>query len=48
VCHEAQALHGDTCSGAIDLVSRGCIPADEDASVAILSAPTQELRCAPR
>jgi hypothetical protein len=45
-CHEAQAVHADACGGGLDLVSRGCTPADEDASVAILQATSRQQLCA--
>ena len=46
LCHEAQAMHDDACGVGLDLVSRGCMPADEDASVAILGAASPERLCA--
>ena len=46
LCHEAQAIHDDACGVGTDLVSRGCTPADEDASVAILGATSPESVCA--
>jgi hypothetical protein len=47
LCHEAQAVHDDACGPGLDLVSRGCTPADEDASVAILGAPKASLCAGP-
>jgi hypothetical protein len=47
LCHEAQAVHDDACGAGLDLVSRGCTPAGEDASVALLSAAGPESLCAP-
>jgi hypothetical protein len=47
LCHEAQAVRDDACGAGADLVSRGCTPADEDASVAILSATPERLCALP-
>ncbi len=46
LCHEAQAVHDDACGVGLDLVSRGCTPADLDASVAILGATNPQALCA--